>query len=162
MALSQNEVQIDYGHFSSQHSLISGFPPILKSNVGTVVNTGHWSLRPNGRLQTPGDHLQQHSQDEQEEVTLAEQQDLLCRYDLHHPQGNHHCEENKPPHDQPVGNFCVFQPFTKRCFHRYPAPDRSASGSGNPRQRPCQTVPRHHGPWQQGESRKNLHRSLRS
>jgi len=35
--LSQNEVQIDYGHFSSRCSVIRGFPPILKSNVGTVV-----------------------------------------------------------------------------------------------------------------------------
>jgi hypothetical protein len=53
MALSQNEVQIDYGHFSSQRSLISGFPPIVKSNVGTVVVSDQWPVQEKKKSRTP-------------------------------------------------------------------------------------------------------------
>jgi hypothetical protein len=37
MALGTDRVQIDYGHFFSQMGITGGFPPIVKSNVGTLL-----------------------------------------------------------------------------------------------------------------------------
>jgi hypothetical protein len=37
MALGRDRVQIDYGHYFSQMGITGGFPPIVKSNVGTAV-----------------------------------------------------------------------------------------------------------------------------